>query len=282
MFRHGIGLAMRIYRASPLYPRLGRSLAKVLSWVAPKKAVQATVNGIRFELDLREVIDSSLYYSGTFEPHAEAIMASVVATGGVVIDVGANIGYHTFALARTVGPTGNVTAIEPTTLAFEKLERNLALNDFPNVRLIRCGLSDRDEGDVQVEFQSSFRLDGKPDLRKETVRLVTLDSLVKELGLTRLDFIKIDVDGYEAKVFAGAKETLTRFRPIIFFEFGPGLIRDAGSVPETLLELLFGLGYQLETETHKPTPDIAAVFGSVQAGIGIINLLATPGTNRMR
>lgn len=283
MFRLCIGLAMRVYRASPLYPRLGRMLAKTLSWVAPKKAVVASVNGFQFELDLREVIDSSLYYSGTFEPHAEYIMATVVPAGGVAIDVGANIGYHTFALGRTVGPTGQVLAIEPTTAAYDRLCSNLALNpSLKNVRTIRVGLSDTDIGEVEAEFQSSFRLDGRLELRKELVRLVTLDTLVEELGLTKVDFIKIDVDGYEAKVFAGARRTISCFRPIIFFEFGPRLIRENGDEPDRILDFLAESGYQLETETRKPTHDHEAVHRSVLPGVGIINLLAIPESSSRR
>jgi FkbM family methyltransferase len=277
MFRRIIGVSMRVYRASPFYPWCGKALALLLAFVMrPKGSVVTEVDGVKFDLDLREVIDSSLYYSGTFEPLAEKMIASIVRPGMMTIDVGANIGYHTFRLAKLVGPQGLVLAIEPTSYAFEKLERNLSLNDFPNVRLIRAGLSYRDEGDVEVRFRSSYRLDGKDEVRNEKVRIVTLDTLVKEQSLARVDFIKLDVDGYEVKAFAGAQETLQRFRPPILFELGPEGVRANGDDPEALLKQLWGLGYRLQTESGRETPDAASVFAAVQPGEGLINLLATP------
>lgn len=277
VFRKFIGLSMRQYRASPFYPWCGKALARSLSLLTcPSRSAMAEVNGVQFDLDLREVIDSSLYYSGSFEPQAEKIIDALVRPGMVAIDIGANIGYHTFGLAKRVGPQGVVVAVEPTSYAFDKLRRNLSLNDFANVRLVRAGLSDHDEGEVETRFQSSYRLDGKDEVRTETGRLLTLDTLVREQGLGRVEFIKIDVDGYEAKAFAGAVETLKRFRPHVFFEFGPQGIRDRGGDPEAILHLLWGLGYRLSSENGRATPDVDSVFRAVQPGQGLINLLATP------
>jgi FkbM family methyltransferase len=277
VFHKLIGVSMRLYRASFLYPWGGKALAKVLSLVTrARTSALVQVNGIHFDLDLREVIDSSLYYSGSFEPKAEKTIASVVRPGSVAIDIGANIGYHTFTLAKLVGPSGVVVAIEPTTYAFNKLQRNLSLNSFPNVRLVKVGLSDRDLGEIQTQFQSSYRLDGHDEIHTETIRVIPLDVLVAEQGLSRVDFIKMDVDGHEAKVFAGARELLIRFRPTIFFEFGPQGVRNNGDDPEALLHLLWALGYHLSTEGGRPTPDLASVLASIPPGPGHINLLATP------
>jgi FkbM family methyltransferase len=268
---------MRLYRASPFYPWCGKALAHILSAVTrPSGSTLAEVNGVKFDLDLREMIDASLYYSGGFEPDAEKVIAAVVSPGMVALDIGANIGCHTFRMAKLVGPQGVVVAIEPTAYAFEKLRRNLSLNDLPNIRLVRAGLSDRDEGEVDATFRSSFRLDGKDEVRAERIRLLTLDALVRENGLNRLDFIKLDVDGYEAKVLAGARESLERFRPHVLFEFGPDWLRDNGGDPEAVLNVFWTLGYRLRTEAGRETPDTKSVFQAVQPGEGLINLLAMP------
>lgn len=222
-----IGVAMRLYRRSSFYPRAGQRLARFLSWVPVRKApVVREIDGVLFELDLREVIDASLYYSGTFEAKAERVITSCLAPGMVALDVGANFGYHTFRMAKAVGPSGSVLAIEPTSWGLRKLRRNLGLNrGFSNVDLVQVGISDRDQGLTEIAFQSSYRLDSTRSEVKELVRLISLDTLVTERGLSRVDFIKVDVDGFEGKFFRGARETLRRFRPNIVFEISPSYIQ---------------------------------------------------------
>jgi hypothetical protein len=143
--RGAVGLAMRLYRESPFYPRLGRSLGRLLAML-PRSPdpVLVEIDGVTFELDLREVIDSSLYYSGTFEAGAERVITSLLQPGMLAIDIGANIGYHTFRMAKAVGDTGCVWAIEPTAWGMRKLHRNCALNAFVNIQLLKVGLSDVD------------------------------------------------------------------------------------------------------------------------------------------
>ena len=281
VFRILIGWAMRIYRASPLYPRAGKILAWLLARLTrPRGSTLGVIDGVKFELDLCEVIDASLYYSGSFEPQAEKLMAAVVRPGMTVLDIGANIGYHTFRLAKLVGPLGFVVAVEPTSYAFDKLQRNLSLNNFNNIHLAKVGLADRDLGEIDVTFRSSFRLAGKDEVRTERIRILTLDAVVGNQLLTQVDFVKIDVDGYEGKVFAGATETLTRFRPTVFFEFWPDSVRANGDDPSALIRLLFALGYQLSTEDGVRTPDETSVMKAIPKGRWI-NLLAAPASENI-
>lgn len=277
--RDFIGFSMRLYRRSPFYPRLGMRLAKVLALTTRwrrNRSVLHEINGIRFDLDLHEVIDASLYYSGTFEAHAEKAIAASVAPGMVAIDVGANIGYHTLPLAKLVGPEGRVLAIEPTTRAFTRLTRNAELNEFTNISFVKVGLGDKEQGPTEIAFQSSYRLDGAAQDVCETVTLTTLDAVVREQQLARVDFIKIDVDGFEGKVFRGAAETLRRFKPRILFEITPSAMKQNGDDPLTLLHELRDLGYSFETEAGKPISDLVALANK-PAESGSENLVAIPG-----
>jgi FkbM family methyltransferase len=277
MLRSVVGLSMRAYRASPFYPRLGKSLAKVLAlttrWRGNKSVVH-TVNGITFELDLSEVIDASLYYSGTFEASAEQAIANCVKPGMIAIDVGANIGYHTFALAKLAGPAGCVFAIEPTTRAFNQLKRNAELNDFKNITFIKVGLGDKELGEVEINFQSSYRLDGSREEGKERVVLTTLDSVVREQNLARVDFLKVDVDGFEGKVFRGAAETLRRCRPRMLFELTPAAMKANGDDPLELMNKLRALGYEFTTESGQPITDLEMLCAK-PAKSGSVNLIAS-------
>ena len=273
-----VGFSMRLYRGSFLYPRLGRSLARLMSYGVRLRGaapVVRTVGGITYELDLREVIDSSLFFSGTFEAQAEQVIERALQPGMIAVDVGANIGYHTFRMARAVGPDGCVLAIEPTAWAFRKLQRNAALNPYGNIRFLKVGLTDRDQGPTAVTFTSSYRLDGSVKQELETVPLVRLDTLVREQGLSRVDFIKVDVDGHEGKVFSGAAETLERFRPILFFELSPSAMRECGDDFRELLSRLGKLDYRFASEAGEPLADIAASCERIADGYSA-NFLALP------
>jgi FkbM family methyltransferase len=269
-----IGMAMRVYRRSPLYPRAGRTLAKALAKMPgrPSTAVR-TIRGVTYELDLSDTIGASLYYSGTFEAQTERLIESRLEPGMVAVDVGANFGYHTFRLAQGVGPTGRVLAIEPMTEAWNRLRASAALNNFRQVTYIQAGLSDADEGVATVAFKSHYDVDGSEHIEPGRVRVTTLDVLVAEQGFQRVDFIKIDVDGYEAKVFRGARGTLERWRPDVLFEISPGMMAELGDRAGDVFALLDELGYRLLDEDRRPVVDRADLMDLT--GDYSLNLFAT-------
>jgi FkbM family methyltransferase len=273
-----IGFSIRSYRTSPFYPRLGKLLAKLLSFIVyflPAKTVTREINGIRYELDLTQVIDASLFYAGAFETQAETTIATYVRAGTTAVDIGANIGYHTFSMARLVGTEGKVLAIEPTSWAFSKLRRNAQLNNFHNVSFLKVGLTDRDIGETEATFQSSYRLDGMHSERQECVFMTTLDTVLKEHGLPAVGFIKCDVDGFEGKVFRGAEETLRRCRPVILFEISPAAMRVNGDEATELIERLQTIGYLFNSEAGEPILDIKRYCSGIGEGLSK-NLLALP------
>jgi FkbM family methyltransferase len=272
-----IGFAMRLYRRSPLHPRLGAFLAKILSGRAarrPQGLCRTRIGQTWFDLDLREVIDSSLYYSGTFEPRAERWLQSHVGPGGVVIDVGANIGYHALRLGQWVGAGGFVLAIEPGARTFDRLVHNQRLNVIPALHPRRVFLSDRDLGVLELPVQSSFPLDGRDSISTERCDCRSFDSLVAELNLSRLDLVKCDVDGYEVKVFRGATESLRKFHPPLLFEYNPDGIARAGDDGEELIRLLESFGYLFEDESGRRLDDVRAVLRRIRPGLSL-NLGAT-------
>lgn len=283
MRRALIGFGMRTYRRSPLYPRMGRHLAKLMAMVDRHPSNEPflhEIDGVTFEIDLREVIDASLYYSGTFEFEAEAIITDLLEPGMVAIDIGANFGYHTFRMSRGVGSSGQVLAIEPTTWAYDKLLRNAKLNGMTNISYAKVGLSDVDAGDTEIAFVSSYRLSGESTSTVETVRLTTLDTLVSELGLTRVDFIKLDVDGFEGKVFHGSARTLEKHLPALFFEISPSAMGVNGDSAFELIGWLSNLGYRFEDEDRHHIADMDAYLRGIADGTSV-NLLAVAAPGRL-
>jgi FkbM family methyltransferase len=276
MSRSLIGLAIRAYRATPLHPRCGAFFARLLSLVERRaEAVTVETAGFRMELDLREVVDSQVYYTGEFEPETVETIDRLVRPGDVALDVGANVGFVTLTLAVRVGEAGRVYAFEPTERAFQRLARNLSLNSFPQVRALRLGVSDR-EGRTQARIRSSYRTDGIDSSTEQAISLVTLDLWAAREGLDRVDFIKIDTDGMEVQVFRGARATLERLRPGVFFELVPQAISDAGESAEELVRFLDGLGYRLLHQgTLEPWSSAVRALEATRRG-ACVNVVAWP------
>jgi FkbM family methyltransferase len=166
---------------------------------------------------------------GTYEPQLREIIKVVVPGGGVAIDVGANIGWHTLLMARLAGHGGRVLAVEANPSVCERLRENLELNRFTNVLVVNCAAANEDgylsfQGPDASEPSSGdgHVLDsGAASPGGSTIRVPArkLDAMAADAGLERVDLIKIDVEGFEWPVLQGAEAVISRFRPHVVFEF---------------------------------------------------------------
>lgn len=218
---------------------------------------RARRRGVNWSLDLREGIDFSIWLLGAFEVGTVRAYERLVAPGSAVLDIGANVGAHTLHLARLVGPDGKVWAIEPTDYATSKLEANIALNPELADRIVcrQVMLVDRDGGIEVPPLHSSWPLTGEADLHEQhggrlmptrNARAMTLDSLIRECGIERVDFIKLDIDGHECGMLRGARETLRSWHPTILLELSPHQLDENGGSIEDLVDQLAAVGYVLQ------------------------------------
>jgi len=271
-----LGLYKTIYRSLPSMAR--RWVFAVYARFVRGRVIQRDLGGYRAELHLNEIMDLAAHL-GEYEPDMCQAIDALTKPGMVVVDIGANIGIHALRFASRVEATGHVYAFEATNFAFRKLTRNAALNANLKLEPIQLALSNEPASNVEVDFRSSWRTDGsRGDLGTTTVNFVRLDDWVEKHGLTALDIIKIDVDGYEAPVIQGAERTLARFRPLIMIEawieqYSPGL-----ADPFALLE---AAGYSLKLMVPRDR-DIRAsevlplLKKRSAAGAESFNILATP------
>lgn len=165
-----------------------------------------------------------------------------VSSDSTVIDVGANIGDHTVTYSQWVGDGGSVIAIEPVPQIFDCLCFNM--KGRSNVVPMNIALSDKDSI-VAVQLQDNFGAsylvedcEGRSDL----CMTVTLDSF----DYRGVSFIKIDEEGFEAKILRGAKETILREKPVMLIEVNHGALVRAGSSGEELRDLIESLGYNTQ------------------------------------
>jgi FkbM family methyltransferase len=175
-----------------------------------------------------------------YEPYLTDLMLSKIKAGDVVLDIGANIGYDTVLFANKVGKKGKVIAIEPDPINFEILQKNIKENKLFNVVAVQAAVGNENK---KMEIYESKTNYGDHRLWKETLRPAgtsldrealpvfcrRLDDLLKELEFTKIDFVKMDVQGFEPLVIKGGKETIEKNKPTIFFEYWPWGAKNAGS-----------------------------------------------------
>jgi FkbM family methyltransferase len=145
------------------------------------------------------------------------LFSRLLQPGSVAIDVGANIGTHTLALAKLVGPAGAIHAFEPQQAIYDILCANIEGNGLRNVKtyLAAMGAKDGTCHVPKIDYSSPDNFGAVSVGQGEIeVPLVAIDGL----NLARLDLVKIDVEGAESEVLAGATSTLARLRPMLYVE----------------------------------------------------------------
>lgn len=172
--------------------------------------------------------------------------------GMVVFDVGANLGYYTLLFADAVGPQGRLVSIEPHPDTFELLRQSVELNGYSRrTRLVRAAATAVDGEKLRLFAPSgepkNATLERVPEEmvgERFEVESIAIDTLAA--GLSRVDFLKIDVEGAERSVVEGMRETVRRHRPTIVLEYNRGryddpewVLRDLGPVYPQLRHIDF-------------------------------------------
>ncbi len=158
----------------------------------------------------------------------------------VVMDVGANIGDFTLQAAARC-PRGRVIAVEPVTEHVEALKRNIELNGFSNIEVLQLALGDVEgQSEIHVAGLASSGTFARPGTRSEMVRKASLSTLMKELAIERLDLLKLDCEGAEWQILAGADDLFPRIRQICM-EYHP----DGVWTGDKLAGMLRAHGYEV-------------------------------------
>lgn len=178
---------------------------------------------------------------GTHDTDVQYAMGRLLRPTTTCYDIGANVGFTAILAARCVGPGGRVDCFEPLAVNAAQIRGNADLNGFTHVHVHQLALGG-DDG--EAEFHTSHaptwgRLAeaGATPEASGTIRVPVrrLDRLVATEGLPDPQFIKMDVEGAEADVLAGARELLTRARPVMVIELH--------HTHQAVVDALAGLGY---------------------------------------
>lgn len=194
-----------------------------------------------------QVISPRLRAEGIWEPYETQLLLALLQPGDVLVDVGANIGYFSLIAAAAVGEQGRVIAFEPHATNFDLLQRNVALNDFASrIECVCAGLSDRaGAGALYVSAENSGDHQiyaGVEQRRSAAIKLLRGADFLRD-RLPRIDVVKIDTQGSEARVVTGLLPLLQQagdnLRMLV--ELTPFSLRQAGSSGRQLIEQLASL-----------------------------------------
>ncbi len=202
------------------------------------------VNGLDLLVRADEDLGHDIYFFGEYEPGESAFITQNVRPDDICVDVGANIGFYTLLLARNA-QKGLVHAFEPVSLNYHLLTVNVLTNNLGNVTLNNCAIGDHNADiDFYVAqdggFSSAVDTGRKQIVDKAQVKMITLDSYCSQVGLSRIDFLKIDVEGGEPGSIRGAHELLSDARKprLLMLElYEPMLQRFGSTINEVVRQM---------------------------------------------
>lgn len=218
-------------------------------------------------LDLSDPVVSGALALRVFEPSELAFFQKYCRGPLTLVDIGANVGLYTVLAMHQLDADGRIVAFEPHPCSFAFLQKNVAANrehasacsrvealnlaaaPTPGPQELRLNPENRGDNRLyrgtyqgKVEQWEALPVEGRP-----------VDDVLADLGIEQVNFVKIDIQGYEQKAIAGFQKTLARSQNVILMsEFWPKGLREAGGDARGYLEMLAGLGFRLYELRERP------------------------------
>jgi FkbM family methyltransferase len=180
---------------------------------------------------------------GYTEPEFTDVVERVLGHDQVVADIGASIGYFTCLMSRAVGPGGSVLAFEPWPKALRYLEHNVQINGFNQVQIIPAAAFD-EAGPAHLgppRYRLTMGTERPADAIE--VRVERFDDFPEVRTVSRLDAIKIDIEGAELRALRGMTSTIERWQPLLLMEVHPSFLQLYGDSLDRLYGFLDEVGY---------------------------------------
>jgi FkbM family methyltransferase len=235
-------------------------------------------SGTRLRLFLGNDTSRQIYVAGCIDPNEFAFIDRFLQPGMTFLDVGANEGVYSIFAAKRVGRRGTVWAFEPSTRELARLQHNLDLNHL-TARIFPLALSDyagqaeltiAEDNHAGQNTLGAFAYEIEAE-RKDLVEVRPLDDILETNPLSRLDLMKVDVEGAELRLFRGAVATLRKYRPVLLFEVAENSLRHQGATRQEVLDFLRAENYLFSN--FDPSNGLAC---TALPGIFDDNMIAVP------
>lgn len=198
-----------------------RSIAKLLQWTVlellNRDADFVTAEGAHLRSMAKNFTSLSVYLTGERDHELQAFIRRRLSKGNTFVDVGANVGVYSAFASKLVGKMGRVLAIEAHPITYRYLTDNLARNEFDNVEAVNCAAGDLPG---QLRIAMTERNAGETHIATGiedgvVVPVERLDDLLPKHGIDQVDYLKIDVEGFELPVLRGACEVISSSSAIV-------------------------------------------------------------------
>jgi FkbM family methyltransferase len=232
---------------------------KFLAWTLReslgREMAFSTPDGKRFTSMPNNFSSLALHIAGNRDPEIHRFIRQHLKPGAVMCDIGANIGAYTVLLGPAVGPTGRVIAFEAHPVCYGYLQQNVRLNQLTNVTIENKGLGDQ-VGELQIEYDDKnpgqTHIDPQGAGNSVRIPVSTLDDELGRLNVARVDYIKIDVEGFELFVLKGARKTISANPDLVVqTELFDRYSQRYGYKTADVMDFMSGLGFL----AHRVTPD---------------------------
>jgi FkbM family methyltransferase len=217
---------------------------------------QVNINGIRYVLDIHNVVEHLVYFR--IAPENFGPVEPVLKNARVLFDIGANIGSTALYFASK-NPQARIYSFEPHPDTWQKARNNIDLNSFGNIHLVNKGL-----GDTDMSTKLYQVVNNNPGMNRilpdndafpfVMINITTLDGFCLQHGISKIDFMKVDVEGFEYHVLKGGCEIISSCHPVIYLELYDHGLKKNGHSAGALVALARSMGYNRFTNAYTMKP----------------------------
>ncbi|MCC6182564.1 MAG: FkbM family methyltransferase [Bacteroidia bacterium] len=213
--------------------------------------------GVKFYVDVidKRVTPIDTFNFDQYELEDSEMLYKLVSDGDTIFDIGANIGWYSNHLSKKL-PSSKIYSFEPIPETFAQIKRNTELNQAKNIILNNVALSDKVQtltfyySPLITGASSAANITENEAMTKLECQTSTIDKFISENNITRLDFIKCDVEGAEFMVYKGGSEAIKTYKPIVFTEMLRKWAAKFGYHPNDIIHFFKELGYKCYVSHH--------------------------------
>jgi FkbM family methyltransferase len=210
-------------------------------------------NGCLMTCDLRDHVERQIFFIGVYEPIESYLFSTLIQPGWTVFDVGANVGQYSLMASTAVQSQGAVHAFEPIPQNYMRASEHITMNNLTNIQL-NTFAAWHEETELELgqsadmtDNAGTFSVGAKVASAAIAFRVKakSLDQYVSEQGVSKVNLVKMDIEGAELSALRGFQSTLKRDRPIVLMEINPAACKQMDYQPSDLWKLLVDeLGYR--------------------------------------